>query len=178
NDGLAYTGRVEYLPLGRFTGENDYIEGDLEREPLPRLSLGGTISYNDKALREGGQVGSDLFSPRGIRTIEFDALLKYRGWALYNEFMQRRTSDPVTVETGTDEIMYVYDGEGYLSQLSYLFKNNFELAGRYSVIVPDDKLYANPVFPMINERKVRQIEFGVTKYLVGHRLKIQANVIR
>lgn len=178
NDGLAYTGRVEYLPLGRFTGENDYIEGDLEREPLPRLSLGGTISYNDKALREGGQVGSDLFSPRGIRTIEFDALLKYRGWALYNEFMQRRTSDPVTVETGTDEIMYVYDGEGYLSQLSYLFKNNFELAGRYSVIVPDDKLYDNPVFPMINERKVRQIEFGVTKYLVGHRLKIQANVIR
>ena len=177
-NGLAYTGRIEYLPLGRFTGENDYIEGDLEHEPLPKLSLGSTISYNDKAMREGGQVGGDLFAPRNIRTIEFDALFKYKGWALYNEFMQRHTSNPVTEESGTNEIMYVYDGEGYLSQLSYLFKNNFEIAGRYSVIVPDDKLYDNPFFPLINERNVRQVEFGVTKYLVGHRLKIQANVIR
>ncbi|HLT72580.1 MAG TPA: porin [Cyclobacteriaceae bacterium] len=178
NKGLAYTGRIEYLPLGRFTGENDYIEGDLEREPLPKLSLGSTISYNDKAMREGGQLGSDLFAPRGIRTIEFDALFKYRGWAFYNEFMQRHTSNPVTAESGTNELMYVYDGEGYLSQLSYLFKNDFEIAGRYLVVVPDDKLYDNPSFPLISEPQVRRIELGVTRYLIGHRLKIQANVVR
>lgn len=178
SNGLAYTGRVEYLPLGRFTGENDYIEGDLEREPLPKLSLGSTLSYNDGAMREGGQVGGDLFAPRGIRTIEFDALFKYKGWAFYNEFMQRHTSNPVTEESGTNEIMYVYDGEGYLSQLSYLFRNNFEIAARYLVIVPDDRLYDNPDFPMIYEPQVRQIELGVTRYIIGHRLKIQANVVR
>src|SRR5690606_20976038 len=113
NKGLAYTGRVEYLPLGRFTGENDYIEGDLEREPLPKLSLGSTFSYNDQAVREAGQLGNDLFAPRGIRTIEVDALFKYRGWAFYNEFMQRHTPNPVTVEHSTSEIRYIYTGEGY-----------------------------------------------------------------
>src|SRR5690606_10510350 len=27
--GLAYTGRIEFLPLGKFTNDNDYSEGDL-----------------------------------------------------------------------------------------------------------------------------------------------------
>lgn len=38
DDGLAYTGRVEFLPLGDFTNDNDYSEGDLEREETPKLS--------------------------------------------------------------------------------------------------------------------------------------------
>jgi phosphate-selective porin OprO/OprP len=35
NNGLAYTGRVELLPMGQFTGENDIVEGDQAREPKP-----------------------------------------------------------------------------------------------------------------------------------------------
>jgi phosphate-selective porin OprO and OprP len=38
-------------------------------------------------------------------------------------------------------------------------------------------LYDNPQFPFLAERKLEQVEFGVTKYLVGHRLKIQANLV-
>jgi phosphate-selective porin OprO and OprP len=34
DDGLAYTGRIELMPLGRFTNNGDYFEGDLAREPL------------------------------------------------------------------------------------------------------------------------------------------------
>ena len=131
NNGLAYTGRIEFLPFGRFTGENDYIEGDLEREQLPKLSLAGTFSHNDRAVRESGQLGEDLFTPRTIRNLEFDALLKYNGWAWYNEYMQRISSNPVTQNPDDSSIRFVYAGKGYLSQLSYLFRNNIEIAGRY-----------------------------------------------
>jgi hypothetical protein len=38
-------------------------------------------------------------------------------------------------------------------------------------------LYDNALFPALAELKVEQTEFGVTKYLNGHRVKIQGNVI-
>lgn len=178
NSGLAYTGRVEFLPFGRFTGENDYIEGDLERERLPKLSLAATFSYNDNAVREAGQLGGDLFAPRPIRNVEFDALLKYNGWAWYNEFMERNAPNPITQNPDDGSLRYIYNGRGYLSQLSYLFKNNYEIAGRYSLIVPFEELYENPAHPEVNERRTQQIQLGVTKYIIGHRLKVQASIIR
>lgn len=178
NNGLAYTGRIEFLPFGKFTGDNDYIEGDLVRERLPKLSLASTFSYNDQAVREAGQLGEDLFAPRSIRNMEFDALFKYNGWAWYNEYMQRNTTRPVTQNPDNASIRFIYAGKGYLSQLSYIFRNNVEIAGRYSVIVPFEQLYDNADFPELNERKRRQLELGVTKYLNGHRLKVQANIVR
>ncbi len=178
NNGLAYTGRIEYLPFGKFTDGNDYIEGDLMREPTPKLSLASTFSYNDQAVRDAGQRGDDLFAARSIRNLEFDALLKYNGWAWYNEYMERTSPDPVTQNPDDASIRTIFAGRGYLSQLSYLFHNNFELAGRYSVIEPFEQLYDNAAYPELNERRTRQIELGVTKYLVGHRVKIQANVVR
>lgn len=178
NNGLAYTGRIEFLPFGKFTGENDYIEGDLMREPTPKLSLAGTFSYNDQAVREAGQRGDDLFAARSIRNIEFDALFKHNGWAWYNEYMERNSPNPVTQSPDDASIRTIFAGRGYLSQLSYLFHNNIEIAGRYSVVEPFEQLYDNVAYPELNERRTRQIELGVTKYLVGHRVKIQANVIR
>ena len=177
NSGLAYTGRIELLPFGKFTGNNDYVEGDLEREPLPKLSLASSISYNDKAMRQAGQLGNDLYSPAGIHTFEADMLFKYKGWASYTEYMRRNSSTPVTVSDDFGEVRYIYVGDGYLTQLSYLFESNWELAARYSVIRPYRPIFNNEEFPFINETKVEQIEAGVTKYLVGHRVKIQGNLL-
>jgi phosphate-selective porin OprO and OprP len=177
NRGLAYTGRLEFLPTGKFTGNNDYIEGDLERESVPKVSFGVTYSYNDKAVRQFGQLGNDLYEPRTIRTFETDVLFKYNGWALYTEYMERHSGDPVTEDAAEATVRFVNVGRGFLSQLSYLFPNNFEVAARFSETTPFKELYNNPRFPALSEKKVQQIEFGMTKYLVGHRLKIQANVI-
>jgi hypothetical protein len=178
NKGLAYTGRVEFLPLGKFTGSNDYIEGDLEREPVPKISIAGTYSLNDLALRQAGQLGNDLYAARTIRNFEVDVLIKYNGWAWYNEYMKRENSDPITVSvTDPARTRFIYVGQGYLSQLSYLFKNNVELAGRYTTTIPDKSLYDNLQFPTLNELQLKQVELGITKYLVGHRLKIQGNVL-
>jgi phosphate-selective porin OprO and OprP len=177
NSGLAYTGRIELLPFGKFTGNNDYVEGDLEREPAPKLSLASSVSYNDKAMRQAGQLGNDLYSPVGIRTFEADMLFKYKGWASYSEYMRRNSATPVTVSDDFGETRYIYVGDGYLTQLSYLFKSNWEVAARYSVIRPSKPIFNNETFTFINEKKVEQIEAGVTKYLAGHRVKIQGNLL-
>jgi phosphate-selective porin OprO and OprP len=169
NKGLAYTGRVELLPFGKFTGTNDYIEGDLEREPTPKVSIAATYSFNDQAVRVAGQLGNDLYRPRSIRNFEADILFKYNGWAFYNEYMQRDANNPVTVNDA-GRTRHIFVGDGYLSQLSYLFKNNFEVAGRITQITPQSQIEDL-------ERQIRQFEFGVTKYLVGHRLKVQANLL-
>jgi phosphate-selective porin OprO and OprP len=178
NNGLSYTGRLEVLPLGKFTGNNDYIEGDLEREERPKLSIGATYNFNDQAVRQAGTLGNDLYQERGINTFEVDALLKYNGLAWYNEYMTRDANDPVTVNaTDPTRTRHIYVGQGYLTQLSYLFKNNVEIAGRYSSTIPFKQIYNNPAFTSINERTLEQVEVGITKYLVGHRLKIQGNIV-
>jgi phosphate-selective porin OprO and OprP len=178
NSGLAYTGRVEILPFGKFTGNNDYIEGDLEREKTPKLSIASTLHYNDKALRQAGQLGNDLYEPVGIRTFEVDALFKYNGWAWYNEYIQRNSDTPVTVlSTDPAKTRFIYVGKGYLTQLSYLFRSNWEIAGRYTAISPEKAIFNNEDFPSLKEKKIEQVEAGVTKYLVGHRVKIQGNII-
>jgi phosphate-selective porin OprO and OprP len=178
NSGLAYTGRAELLPFGKFTGNNDYIEGDLEREKTPKLSIGSTLSYNDKAMRQAGQLGNDLYANPSIRTFEVDALFKYKGWAFYNEYMKRNSNSPITVDPkDPTKTRFIYVGEGYLSQLSYLFKNNWELAARYSAISPYKPIFNNAEFTGIKEKKIEQVEAGVTKYLVGHRVKIQGNIL-
>jgi phosphate-selective porin OprO and OprP len=178
NSGLAYTGRIEILPFGKFTGNNDYIEGDLEREKSPKLSLAATFHYNDKAMRQAGQLGNDLYATAGIRSFEADALLKYHGWAWYNEYIKRTSDTPVTVlATDPAKTRFIYVGEGYLTQLSYLFDSNWEVAARYTAISPNKAIFNNDDFPGIREKKVEQVEAGVTKYLVGHRVKVQGNII-
>jgi phosphate-selective porin OprO and OprP len=176
NNGLAYTGRVEILPFGKFTGTNDYQEGDLEREPKPKVSIGTTYNLNDRAVRQAGTLGNDLYAPVNLRTFEVDLLFKYNGWAFYGEYMTRGVQDdktPVTrLVTDVSKLRHVYVGRGYLAQGSYLFKNNFEIAARWSRTNPFSSDFA-----AAETRRLDQSEFGVTKYLNGHRLKIQGNVI-
>lgn len=178
NSGLSYTGRIELLPLGKFTGSNDYSEGDLEREPKPKVSIAATYNFNDLALRQAGQLGNDLYQARSLKNTEVDILFKYRGWAWYNEFMTRHTNNAITVNPAdTTKLRTIYVGEGYLSQLSYLFKNNYEVAARYCTTIPFSTIYNNAKYPSLKERRLEQIELGITKYLQKHRLKVQANVV-
>jgi hypothetical protein len=178
NKGLAYTGRIEFLPLGKFTGNNDYIEGDLEREQTPKVSIGYTYSFNAETSRQGGQLGNDLYEVRSLENMEADILVKYRGWAWYNEYMSRDTDNPVTVNASdATKTRYVNVGRGYLSQLSYLFGNNVEVAGRYSTTIPMASLYRNSEYPALAEKRLEQVELCVTKYLNRHRVKVQGNIV-
>ena len=116
--GLAYTGRIEFFPLGRFTGKGDAMEGDYEREQTPKILLAGAYSYNDRALRAQGSNGDLLRfdQARNLSSYFVDFIFKYRGFAFYTDFMGRTcTSSPLiksgeTVEqsAGLPPDMYMY----------------------------------------------------------------------
>ena len=166
--GLAYTGRLELLPLGKFTNGGDYFEGDLAREPKPKISFGITYSNNQNAIRTGGQLGKFLYDSRDIQTNMADFLLKYNGWAFAAEYLRRTAVDPITTNEDGDQ-RFVYVGHGQNFQGSYLFKNNFEVVGRYSQVRPDNDIQTL-------EEKIQQYTVGVTKYIRGHRLKLQSDL--
>ena len=177
NSGLSYTARLEALPFGAFTGKNDYQEGDLEREKKPKLSIGASYNFNDDAVRAGGQLGRDLYSKTDLTTVSLDMLFKYKGFAVYSELMQRNCSNPITFTADTSSIQTVYAGYGFLQQVSYLFKSNWEVALRYATIAPFESIYNNSDFSGINTKGTDEFQFGVTRYLNGHRVKVQANVL-
>jgi phosphate-selective porin OprO and OprP len=64
----------------------------------------------------------------------------------------------------------VYTGHGENYQASYLFKRNYEITGRYSRVRPKVELYTF-------EPEVEQFTLGTTKYIKGHRLKLQTDLI-
>lgn len=166
-NGLCYTGRIELLPFGEFTNSGDYFEGDLAREPKPKVSIGGGFSNNENAKRSGGQLGKYLYESRDIETTMFDLLYKHNGWALAGEFLRRYAKNPVTLnpDDATKE-QHVFAGHGQNYQGSYLFRSNYELVGRYSIVKPDSDI-------KLLEPMLEQYTLGATKYLRGHRVKLQ-----
>lgn len=168
DNGLAYTGRLELLPLGKFKNDGDYFEGDLEREETLKVSLAGGMSHNQKARRTGGQIGGDLYEQRDMNTYIFDGILKYRGFALYAEHMAREADNPFTANQAGDA-RYILTGTGQNFQASYIFKNNLELAGRYARVSPAAEVQTVA-------RQETNYVAGLTKYLRWHRLKLQTNI--
>jgi phosphate-selective porin OprO and OprP len=166
DEGLAYTGRLEWLPLGEFTKGGDFSEGDIEREPAPRLSLAGGYSTNRDARRVGGQLGKDLLAPRNMNTVTFDMVFKYKGWALSSEVMERTTEeDPVTTDMEGD-VEYVYEGRGLNTQLSYCTPGRWEVAARYTFVDPSKRIAE--LTP-----RTEDAQLCCNKYLKGHRIKAQ-----
>jgi len=165
--GLAYTGRLEVLPLGSFTGRNDYFEGDLEHEQSPKISVAATVHANDRAIRAGGQLGLPLYESRDLFSVHADMVAKYRGWALSSEYLYRRTDDPATYDA-SQHVRYVTAGEGVNTQLSYCTSNMWETALRHSYLVPQRELYGR-------DPKRSQYGICVGKYLNKHRVKVQTD---
>lgn len=153
--GLAYTTRFELQPLGAFSDGNASVEGDLAREPAPRLLLGIAASRNVDAWRSRGQQGDVLLAPRDLTTYFADATLKYRGWALYTEGAYREAGPTsLAVAPGEDP-----RGRGALVQLSYLTRGGWEPAVRLARV------------DMRDGSDGSQASLNVTRYLDAHRVK-------
>ena len=166
--GLCYTGRVEFLPFGDFTNKGDYSEADLQREQKPKISLAAGYSSNDLTNRTGGQLGKTLYGAKTIETLIMDGVFKFKGLSVYGEYMKRSTPSSPLSMSGTD-VRYVYTGEGILFQSGYVFKNNFEIAGRFAQLNP---------FNEVREIEHRKKNYAVcfSKYIKGHRFKIQTDI--
>jgi hypothetical protein len=169
NAGLAYTTRVELLPLGEFTDTGDYFEGDVAREKRPKISIAGGYHFNDMAVRTQGQLGRDLFSAKSYHTYLIDFLLKYKGFALSSEYI-RRDTDGSPFTTNADGVTRnVITGDGINTQVSYCFESRWEIAIRHSLVTPHKDIAKS--FNQIN-----QFGIGTTKYLRRHKVKGQFNI--
>ncbi len=167
--GFAYTGRLELYPFGRFKSLGEVAEGDFERESNVKVMLAGAYSYNDKATRLQGQNGAIMPNgeTRNLHAYFVDFILKYQGFAFYTDFMGRSTSQPLF---NNEASPCIYKGNGVNVQTSYLFPSNWEIALRNSTLLP-----AKEVQPIVGYKNYNQTTLAVTKYLIGHSLKIQAD---
>ena len=101
-----------------------------------------------------------------MNTFIADAVLKYQGWALSGEYFDRRCDDPITLNAA-GAIRYVPTGIGVNAQLSKYLRSKYEIATRYTVVDPG----ANT--DQLADR-AEEILLGTSKYLNGHRIKLQA----
>lgn len=171
DDGVAVTAKAELFPLGAFTNNGTSFEGDISREVKPKLLLSGAFQQNNHSLRTQGQLGNNLFEKRTTKSVMLDAMFKYNGWSAMSSYMSRSATDsPLTFNPlNATDFNYVYVGNGFDYQLSYLFKNNYEIIGRYSLQhVNDDIHQFTP--------HVKQYSLGVTKYIWEHTFKLQTEI--
>ena len=173
--GLQFTGRIEFLPFGKFASKGDYSQADLKREPTPKLMIGTTYDYNNDAVKTRSNLGSYMFRSDGslyetpISTFFVDAMFKYKGFSFMGEYAMRDAEDPIALEmdgiTPTGDV--VLTGNAINAQAGYLFKNNYEVIGRFTTVDYDDVTGALPA---------EQYTLGLSKYIVGHKLKVQSDV--
>ena len=169
--GLNYTGRLEWLPFGAFSGkEGDYMEGDLKREPTPKLSIATAFSTNRNARRSLGVNGPRFADGQGrtIDTFFADMLFKYNGWSWQNEFNQRHTEgSPLVQDTATHSITAVNEGWGITSQLGRMVGKRSQAVVRYSAYMPGQRVEA-----LFDQRE--EAWAGWSYYLNEHRIKLQS----
>lgn len=164
--GLCYTGKIELYPFGAFSSGGEYFEGDLKRETSPKLMISGAYSFNNKAKLSNGQLGNQLYEKKDLHGIFGDLILKYKGFAFMTAYMARNTANPVTMDVTSNNIRYVYAGQGIDFQTSYITKSFFEFIFRYSYQKVNTKIHNYA--PNISQYSV-----GVTKYFWEHQFKVQ-----
>ncbi len=168
--GLQYTGRLEFLPFGTFKNRGDYKGSDLKREQTPKLAVSISYDFNNNAVKTRSNMGSYMETDIGlhetnISTTFIDAMFKYRGFSIMTEFANRTAEDPFAKnEDGSETGLSVQEGSGFNFMSGYLFKNNWEVTGRYSIV------------DLKRKDASGQYTFGVSKYIVGHKLKVQTDI--
>lgn len=176
--GLEYTARAEFLPLGKFTAKGDYFLSDLAREEKHKISFGATFDYNHNSVRQRGNQGSYIVDENGelyyqsLSTIMADVLWKYKGWSFLGEYFYKTSPNPVLMaDTGAvpNRLNAFYTGTGFNAQLGYVFKSNWEIAGRYTLVNPDANVD-------IKTGDQTQYTLGVSRYILGHSLKFQTDI--
>lgn len=174
--GLQYTARFEVLPFGEFTKKGDYSNADLAREQSPKLMLTYTYNHNNNAVKTRSGLGSYMQLSDGslyqtdINTTFVDAMFKYNGISVMAEYAKRVSDDPIAVNpNGSATGTVVWDGSAVNAQIGYLFKNNVELVGRYTSVD-----YAE----VTSKADEKQYTIGISKYIVGHKLKVQSDLVK
>ncbi len=176
--GYSYTGRVDVLPMGDFKKKGDYDSSDLHRESSPKLAFGAGIDYNDGAVRQGGHVSKFVYDSLGndylensLITFFADAIFKQNGVSLMAEYATRTADKEINGFDDKGGERNFNTGSAINFQMGYLFRNNVEIAARYTMLRADDNGFSGL-------KDEDQYTLGISKYVVGHKLKVQADITR
>ena len=169
--GYSFTGRAEIYPFGDFDA---YTGSDIDRQKTPKLAIGAAYNFNEDAVKTESVLGNYMETEDGlyetdIKTFFLDAIFNYKGLSILTEYANRDADAPIAVNTdGTPTGDVVQVGDGFNFQAGYLFQNNYEVVGRYTTIDLDENITGEGVH--------NQYTLGLSKYIVGHKLKVQTDV--
>ena len=172
--GHQYTSRVELLPFGKFASKGDYRGSDLKFEPTPKLALGFTYDFNNDAVKNRSNQGSYMTNDTGfystnISTVFVDAMYKHKGFSVMAEYAYRDAEDAFAKNSdGTLTGDLVQVGNALNLQTGYLLSKTLEISGRYTNIDWDSDI--------TGKGAENQYTLGLSKYVVGHKLKVQTDV--
>jgi hypothetical protein len=166
--GYAYSGRLELYPLGLFTKSGETYEMDLQNEKSPKLLIGASAFYDNKAHRERGILGKSLYSARDITQYFADFLFKYHGLSVMGEYYYRNAPEPITTKENNPD-RYILNGQGYGGQISYMITEDMALALRYSYVKPDEELIKK-----VGNRT--DYSLGFSKFIFNNKVKLQADL--
>lgn len=168
--GYDYTFKLEIQPFGKFKSKGDFSGGDLKREKKPKLGIGIAYDVNDRAGRDRGQLGNFLeVSSANLKTLNTffgDFMFKYKGFSVMGEYAHREVGggDNRVFDESNTQVGTYYTGQAVNLQAGLLFKNNFEPSIRYTHVAP------------VSSAKENEYTIGLSKYVVGHKLKIQTDL--
>ncbi len=162
--GLGYSGRIEYFPFGLFDDDNDYKESSLGAVSTPKMSIGLSYDFINKAARQKGRTGKFLvdndnqFLQTNLSSLFIDYILTYRQFSSWGEYSYTHSSQ--------QNLGFQY-GQGWHISAAYLFKKNWETGIRYAHIKPNQD---DQTFDQQSEYTI-----GLTKYFKDHSLKLQSD---
>lgn len=172
--GGLLTARLELRPLGPV---DDDREGDQDRRDKPGLAIGGGIAHNFNTNRLRSTTGTTFVGGTTDDTyIAVDATLKWMGFALQAEYLNKRTSEKsFEVENNDDTVTteYTRAGAGWVLQTSYAFNPPFEIVARLSRIYAQSTL--DPAFINEAHKRGNEVGAGLNYYFNNHRFKAQAS---
>ena len=188
--GVKFGSRINILPFGDFSIGNRLSTVDLIHEQKPKVQIGVAYSKNMGASNQVGDGHGDfiLYDDSGdelfpdYSQLFFDLNLKYKGFSLVLEYADAFASgldqiytDPnafnLLIPQQISEYLVVGDSQGI--QFGYFTKNGISVDFIYENLNPEFDSYESSVL-----RKSSNMGVGVSKYLAGNNLKIQATLFK
>jgi len=188
--GVKFGSRINILPFGDFSIGNRISTVDLMHEEKPKVQIGVAYSKNMGASNQVGDGHGDfiLYDNSGdelfpdYSQLFFDLNLKYKGFSLVLEYADAFASgldqiytDPnafnLLIPQQISEYLVVGDSQGI--QFGYFTKNGISVDFIYENLNPEFDSYESSVL-----RKSSNMGVGLSKYLAGNNLKIQATLFK
>ncbi|MFD1552045.1 porin [Putridiphycobacter roseus] len=170
--GFDYTFKVEFLPFGKFASKGDYVGSAVKYEAKPKLSVSAAYDINDKASKEGGQLGAyilinDFNNAKTLHTLFIDFMFKYKKLSIMGEYALKDTEDGNPNVFEDDNEIGTYDvGSGYNLSAGWMFDKNVELALRYTAIEKD----------IVVGNSMKEYTLGFSKFFNAHKFKFQTDL--